>query len=125
MAVDDTLAFVARSSNPGSRIVFSRVRQGIIDGTDRPAWMERFLPLAEKLGSPWLFGIGGNELAQFLAERGYQLIEDVGTAEYQRRYLNPAGRELSVFEGERVATAEVMEDTPSSNKTGVCCRKTA
>lgn len=109
-AVDDTLAFVALSSSSGSRIAFSWLRKGIIDGTERPAWLERFMPLAEKIGSPWLFGIDGDKLAQFLADRGLRLIEDVGTADYQKRYLNPISRKLSVFEGERMTTAEVMED---------------
>lgn len=34
-------------------------------------------------------------------------VEDVGTAEYRELYLNPLGRELTVFDGERVAFAEV------------------
>ena len=92
----------------GALIVFTWVRRGIIDGTDCPAWLARFLPLAKRLGSPWLFGLELVELEQYLDDRGFKLIDDVGAAEYQALYLNQIDRKLSVFEGERVAFAEVM-----------------
>jgi O-methyltransferase involved in polyketide biosynthesis len=49
-AVDHTLAFVSNGSGVGSVIVFTYVRRGIIDGTDRPEWMGSFLTFAEKVG---------------------------------------------------------------------------
>lgn len=108
-AVNDTLEFVSQSSGDGSSIVFSWVRRGIIDGTDCPDWLKRFLPLARRLGSPWLFGLESDELEQYLEDRGLELVEDVGTAEYQELYLKALDRKLSVFEGERVAFAKVKE----------------
>ena len=66
-AVDETLEFVRRFSGIGSAIVFTWVRRGIINGTDCPAWLTRFLPLAKRLGSPWLFGLELVELEQYLA----------------------------------------------------------
>ena len=54
-----------------------------------------------------IFGLDPVELGQYLADCGLKLIDDVGAAEYQERYLVPLGREMSVFEGERVAFAEV------------------
>ena len=38
--------------------------------------------------------------------RGLELIEDVGASEYQARYLDPIGRQMNVFKGERVALAQ-------------------
>jgi hypothetical protein len=35
-------------------------------------------------------------------------ISNVGAAEYQDLYLKQLGREMNVFDGERVAFAEVM-----------------
>lgn len=107
-AVDNTLEFVLKVSGEGSGIIFTWVRQGIIDGSDCPEWLERFLPLAKRLGSPWLFGLESDQLAHFLVARGFKLIDDVGAAEYQELYLNKIDRELNVFEGERVAYAEVV-----------------
>ncbi len=108
-AVDDTLEFVTAVSGIGSAIVFTYVRRGIVDGSARPEWCNPFLAFAQRAGSPWKFGLESVELEQYLAERGFRLLDDVGAAEYQELYLEPLGREMNVFEGERVAVAELME----------------
>jgi methyltransferase (TIGR00027 family) len=106
-AVNNTLEFVSGVSGVGSAIVFTYVRRGIIDGTARPEWFRPFLSFARKVGSPFIFGLDPVELEQYLSDRGLELIDDVGAAEYQDLYLKPLGREMNVFEGERVAFAEV------------------
>lgn len=107
-AVNNTLEFVSGVSGVGSAIVFTYVLRGIIDGTARPEWFRPFLSFAKKVGSPFIFGLDQVELEQYLCERGLKLIDDVGAAEYQDLYLKHLGREMNVFEGERVASAEVM-----------------
>jgi methyltransferase (TIGR00027 family) len=106
-AVTNTLAFVSGISGAGSSIVFTYVRRGIVDGTDRPEWMGALLSFASKVGSPMTFGLDQAELAGYLADRGLMLVEDVGAADYQERYLEPVGRKLDVFDGERAALAVV------------------
>jgi O-methyltransferase involved in polyketide biosynthesis len=106
-AVNDTLEFVSRAYGAGSEIVFTYIRQGIIDGSDRSKTDQRIVAFASRAGSPWIFGIDPAELERYLAARGLDLVEDVGAAEYRERYLTPLGREMSVFEGERAALARV------------------
>ncbi|MFL7810152.1 MAG: class I SAM-dependent methyltransferase, partial [Anaerolineae bacterium] len=65
------------------------------------------LSFASKVGSPMTFGLDRAELAGYLVERDLTLVEDVGAADYQARYLQPVGRKLSVFDGERAAVATV------------------
>jgi methyltransferase (TIGR00027 family) len=107
VAVSDTLGFVSGVSGVGSAIVFTYVRRGLIDGTDRPEWMGPFLSFASKVGSPMIFGLDQAGLEQYLSDRGLKLIDDVGAADYQELYLKPLGRDLNVFDGERVAFAQV------------------
>ena len=107
-AVNNTLEFVSGVPQVGSAIVFTYVRRGLIDGTDRPEWFQSFLSFARKVGAPLIFGLDQVELEQYLSNRGLKLIDDVGAAEYQDLYLKQLGREMNVFEGERVAFAEVM-----------------
>jgi methyltransferase (TIGR00027 family) len=107
-AVTAALEFVSSDSGVGSAIVFTYVRRGIIDGTDRPDWFGPFLSFAGAVGSPMIFGLDQAEVEQYLYDRGLKLIEDVGAADYQDLYLKPLGRELNVFDGERVAFAEVV-----------------
>ena len=111
-AVNDTLEFVSGASGPGSGIVFTYVLRGIIDGTARPEWFRPFLSFARRVGSPFIFGLDPGELEQYLSDRGLRLIDDVGAAEYQDRYLEPLGRKMNVFEGERVAFAKAMRQPP-------------
>jgi methyltransferase (TIGR00027 family) len=106
-AVNNTLEFVSGVSGVGSAIVFTYVRRGLIDGTEGPEWFGPFLSFARKVGSPLIFGLDQGELEQYLSDRGLRLLDDVGAAEYQDLYLKQLGREMNVFEGERVAFAEV------------------
>jgi len=106
-AVNNTLEFVSGVSGVGSAIVFTYVRRGLIDGTDRPEWFKPFFSFASRIGSPLIFGLDQVELEQYLSDRGLKLIADVGAAEFQELFLKPLGREMSVFDGERVAFAEV------------------
>jgi methyltransferase (TIGR00027 family) len=107
-AVNNTLEFVSGYSGAGSAIVFSYVYREIIDGTDRPEWFRSFLSFAKRVGSPLIFGLDPVQLGQYLANRGLKLIDDVGASEFQKNYLKPLGREMSVIDMERVAFAEVM-----------------
>jgi methyltransferase (TIGR00027 family) len=106
-AVSHTLESVSGVSGAGSSIVFTYVRRGIIDGTDRPEWMESFLAVAGKLGSPMIFGLDHEELEPYLLDRGLELVEDVGAADYRERYLKPVGRAMDLFDGERAAFARL------------------
>lgn len=107
-AVSNTLEFVSYDSGVESGIVFTYVRLGIIDGTDRPEWMGPFLSFARRVGSAMIFGLDQAELEQYLSDRGLKLIDDAGAVEYQRLYLTPLGRTLNVFDGERVVLARAM-----------------
>jgi len=105
--INESFATVATSA---TRVVelYYPVEQRLIDGTDRPEWFGPFISFAEKAGSPLIFGLDPVQLEAYLADRGLKLIDDVGAAEYQELYLKPLGRELNVFEGERVVFAECM-----------------
>jgi len=107
-AVNSTLDFVSKVSGSRSMIVFTYVRQGIIDGTDRPDWFTPFLSFASKVGSPLIFGINQIDIKHYLSDHGLELIDDVGAVEFQDLYLKPLGRKMNVFDGERVAFAKVF-----------------
>jgi methyltransferase (TIGR00027 family) len=108
-AVNDTLELISGASSADSALVFTYIRRGLIDGTARPEWFDTFLSLAERLGSPLKFGLEPAELEHFLSEHGLSLIDDVGAAEYQALYLEPLGRDLDVFDGERAALAKIKD----------------
>jgi methyltransferase (TIGR00027 family) len=106
-AVDSTLRYVSHAAAPGSRIVFTYIHRGLIDGSATMQGAQKLLSELERQGEPWIFGIDPAELPGYLAARGLKLVEDVGAADYRKRYLDPIGRGMDIFEGERVAVAEV------------------
>ncbi|MCG8572513.1 MAG: class I SAM-dependent methyltransferase [Spirochaetes bacterium] len=106
-AVDQTLSFVTSDSKKGSFIAFTYARQSLIDRTDCPEAYQKLLKFAEKVGSPFQFGIDPAQIEIFLSKRDLKLLSDIGAADYPALFLNKLGRNLPVFDGERVVFAEV------------------
>ncbi len=104
-AVRATLAFVSGSA-AGSWLVFTYVLPGLVGQNAFQGWSGE---LKQQLAStePWLFGLDPHTLAAFLDAFGLTLLDDVGDAEYQDRYLTPSGRHLLVSTSERAALALV------------------
>jgi methyltransferase (TIGR00027 family) len=106
-AVGSTLRGVSTGAGDGSKLVFTYIKRGIVEGTDRTAVDETVMGMAEDQGSPWITGLDPDGLDAYLDERGLTLLEDVGATEYRDRYLDPLDRDTTVYEGERVAVAEI------------------
>ncbi len=106
-AVDATFRYVCQAAAAESKVLFTYIHRGIIDGSTRSAADQKLVSAAQRFGMPWVFGLDPAELARYLAERGLKLIEDVGALDYQARYLEPIGRKMNVFEVERVALAHI------------------
>jgi len=87
-AVDATLRFIARSSAPGSSVVFDYALEEVIKGDyrrfPRAYWTVKRLAAVNE---PWVFGIPKDQAADFVARRGLKLKSDLGAAELTRRYL--------------------------------------
>lgn len=107
-AVDMTLRSIAALSAPGSRLVFTYIHQGLLDGSVQFGDMGHVPATLRKAGESWTFGLYPEELAQYLAGRGFSLITDLGSTEFRARYLGATGRHLKGFEFYRAALAEVQ-----------------
>ena len=114
-AVDRTFAYLADASAADSLLVFTYIHKGVLDGSLQLPGAKGFLAELESQGEPWVFGIDPAELSGFLAERGFTLLEDVGADEYRARFLQPLGRKMDLFEGERVAVARRTSHERASN----------
>ena len=104
-AVRQTLTFVGESV-PGSTIVFTYVLKSIIERRSDIPGADHMMDLVAKQ-APWIFGLESSEVPDFLRAFHLALIEDVGNADYQKRYLQPVKRKLVVSKGERIARASV------------------
>ena len=105
-AVDATLKFASQAA-AGSRIAFTYIDLGILEGTSRTRTDQRIMSRVASRGMPWVFGIDPAEIESWLSGRGFKLIDHADAMDYRNRYVTPVGRELNIYEGERMVLAEV------------------
>ncbi len=105
-AVDATLRTLATMA-PGSEVVFTYVDRALIEGTRSFPGGRRLLAAVRLLGEPFRFGLAPAEAGDFLRDRGFELLEDIGGEDFSARYFTPLGRTDRATETERVARARV------------------
>jgi methyltransferase (TIGR00027 family) len=103
-AVRATFSYL-RSAAAGSRLVFTYVQRDFIDGTNLYGSASAYRRFREKQ-QVWKFGLKPDEVAGFIAEYGWGLIEQAGPEYFVRRYIEPAGRDLTASQLEWSAFAE-------------------
>ncbi|OBK21674.1 methyltransferase [Mycobacterium asiaticum] len=96
-----------RPTAPGSRMVFSYIRRDFIDGTNRYGTRTLYRSVRERR-KLWHFGLLPEEVAPFLDEYGWRLLEQVGPDDLVERYVEPTGRKLKASQIEWSAFAEKL-----------------
>jgi methyltransferase (TIGR00027 family) len=104
-AVDSVLRYVS-SFPSGSRLIFTYVHSGVLDGTVEFYGAERLVADLAELHEPWTFGINPAEAGKYLEERGLRLVVDLGAAEYRKRYFGDSADNMRGYEFYHVAMAE-------------------
>lgn len=94
-----------RAAAPGSRLVFTYVRRDFIDGTNLYGTRTLYRNVRERK-QLWHFGLEPDEVAGFIADYGWRLIEQAGPDELVHRYVEPTGRSLPASQLEWSAYAE-------------------
>jgi methyltransferase (TIGR00027 family) len=94
-----------RAAAPGSRLVFTYVRRDFIDGTNRYGTRTLYRNVRQRQ-QLWRFGLEPDEVAGFIAEYGWRLLEQAGPDELVQRYVEPTGRSLKASQLEWSASAE-------------------
>lgn len=89
---------------PGSMLTFTFIRKDFLDGQEMYGAGGIYEEAVVKRGL-WHFGLDPDQVSGFLAEYGWQEIEQVGHQLYASRYLRPAGRDDVVSEIERAVYA--------------------
>lgn len=105
-AVDSVLRYVAGFPS-GSRLIFTYVHSGILDGTVNFYGAERLLADVAELHEPWTFGMDPDEVSRYLRERGLCLMVDMGASEYRKRCFGSGADDMRGYEFYHVAMVEV------------------
>ena len=102
-AVRAVLGFIGACA-PQSRVVFTYVHGGLLDGSVDFAGGADIMRRVRALGEPWTFGIRPEALAGFVAASRLMLVEDHGADDYRARYLGTTDRGYAFY---RLAVADV------------------
>ena len=88
----------------GSRLVFTYVRKDFIDGVNMYGAAMLYKRFRQRQ-QVWKFGLNPDEVAGFIAEYGWKLVEQTGPEFYLRNYIQPSGRDLAASDLEWSAYA--------------------
>lgn len=92
-AVDATLSVIRHLATGGSFLLFTYVDQAVLrGGLQTFPEADRWLRGVDKRGEPWIFGISPSDAPDFLAERGFRLVDDLSTTQAGARYFEPRRR---------------------------------
>lgn len=86
--VDNTLRSIAERSGPGSEVVFDYVFDAVVrsDFSKYRGARYEVVESAAK-GEPWKFGIAQGQTDEFVAQRGLNVISDLGADALAHKYL--------------------------------------
>jgi methyltransferase (TIGR00027 family) len=105
---EDAVRSTLRALQPtptGSRLVFTYVRRDFIDGLNMYGATLLYKRFRQRQ-QVWRFGINPEDVAAFVAEYGWRLVEQAGPDYFVRHYIEPAGRNLTASQLEWSAYAE-------------------
>jgi len=94
----------------GSRIVFTYVHRGVLDGSAEFRGGARIRHDVAALGEPWTFGFNPVELADYLGSRNLQLEFDAGAQDYRNQVYGPSSASMRGYEFYHLAAARVPDD---------------
>ena len=97
--VDETLAFVAKSSGPGSAIIFDYVYQGVLNGIQKHREIINMRRYRFMTGEGITFGIPEGTIEVFLMQRGFQSVKDVSMDGLKAAYFIGNNKERAVIDG--------------------------
>jgi methyltransferase (TIGR00027 family) len=105
-AVASVLEMVGRCAG-GSRIVFTYIHRGVVDGTSKFHGADKLVSNVKRLGEPWTFGILPTQIERWLSGFSIVLEDDLGADAYRAKYLASGEGGLSGYAFYRIAVGRV------------------
>jgi methyltransferase (TIGR00027 family) len=106
-AVDATFRAIRRLATSGL-VLFTYVHKAVLDSNTSFEGTHNLHRTLQRVGERWTFGFEPAALPDYLAQRGFRLVEDVGSVEYRARYWGAQRHLLHGYEFSRIAQAELI-----------------
>jgi len=107
--VDDTLAFIANHSGPGSAVIFDYFYSETLRDTSRPE-VKLMWQAARVTGEGYLFGIDEGQIEPFLTQRGFCDVRNATPDDLKRLYFTGPNARRVLPSGVAIASARVDKD---------------
>ena len=85
-AITRAMNQIAALGGPGTRLVFDYILAEVIDGTTQNRDALSKARRVARVGEPWLFGLVPEQVTDYLASFGFELMSDYEAAELRARY---------------------------------------
>jgi methyltransferase (TIGR00027 family) len=105
-AVDDTLAFVAQHSGPGSSIIFDYMDARLLRGAPRHGEISGMRRYRRMTGEGLVFGIPMDSIRAFLEQRGFTEVRNADHVALEEAYYG-GGHPHNVADGYAIVSASV------------------
>ena len=106
-AIRTTLRSIRSVAAPGSMLLLSYLDADAFDESKAAPRTRQMMDAARAVGEPFLTGFDPVELRDELAAAGFELVEDIGAEEQQRRYFGNRSDGYRATEHTRFACASV------------------
>ena len=106
-AIDETLAFVAGNSAPGSAIIFYYFYSSLLNGTTRHGEVKRMRRMRFVSGERLTFSIPQGSVEAFLGARGFDRIHDLPSEKLHDLYFSGKNAKRKVTGGYAIVSARV------------------
>ena len=106
-AVDATLAFIAKHSDPGSAVIFDYMYPTLLDGTIKRGEVSNMRDKGWVSGETMVFGIPEGQVTAFLEQRGYTNVLDADHKYLHATYFHGPNVKRTVAYGYAIASAQV------------------
>jgi O-methyltransferase involved in polyketide biosynthesis len=103
--MERNFALLASLLAPTSRLIFTYMDKGAIDGSKAFPGSRRWRSWVRFSGEPFIFGFDPNTLGEAMRSFGFLLSSDESTEDIARRYCQPIGRTEPGSQAYHVATA--------------------
>ena len=104
-AVEQNFQILSRILAPQSRLIFTYVHKGALDGSVLFPEAARWKSSVRSTGEPFTFGFDPAALPHYLQPHGFTLLSDTSTAQAAQSYCPPLHRSEPGSELYRVAAA--------------------
>jgi methyltransferase (TIGR00027 family) len=106
-AVDETLAFIAEHSGPGSSVIFDYMYPTLLNGTIKRGEVSNMRNKGWVSGEMMVFGIPEGQITEFLEQRGFTNVLDADHKYLHDTYFTGENANRTVAYGYAIASAVV------------------